>query len=149
MAISVKTSSSVSEGTQLVERLSIKQPLTLRGFSHSEYRMDTKIGPACGEEGFCCFIACQHFSARPLATHPAYVQAHMTYIELIENHDKRFCLKLQQAIKETEANVLCRSHDSASRSYLFTALTSKHLNTLSTLKIKQTLNLLRLQCTVI
>lgn len=42
MAISVKTSSSVSEGTQLVKQLSIKQPLILRRFSHSEYRVDQK-----------------------------------------------------------------------------------------------------------
>lgn len=42
MAISVKTSSSVSEGNQLVKQLSIKQPLILRGFSHSKYRVDGK-----------------------------------------------------------------------------------------------------------
>lgn len=66
MAISLKTSSSVSEGNQLVKQLSIKQALILRSLSH---KAESGWKKTCMTGGCICVLVSRHFSSRPLARH--------------------------------------------------------------------------------
>lgn len=85
MAISVKTSLSVSEGNQLVVQLSIKQPLISGGVSHSKYRVDKNDAWSLSVVGGCvCVFYCLTFWRKT---------AYITYTYLVEGHVKGVCTK--------------------------------------------------------
>ena len=97
MAISVKTSSSVSDGNQLVNQLSIKQPLIFRSFSHLQYRVEEKDMCVCvcvclSVVGGCVVLLPVDFLVQGLYSE-TFLVAYMSYTHLVEGHEKRVCTK--------------------------------------------------------